>query len=203
MREIIHIQAGRLSNFIGTHYFNTLETYFASDDEIDHNVSFREGIASDGSETFCPRLLLFDFKDNFGALSNVSALYSDSLGDGGEAIAWYAISVSFKRSSSLTPCMCRDGPTEVNKQPHIGRSDYQLALDEEELGLQPQTTPLYPHSVKHWSDFNRVYHAPRSLHPLRPPTLAGASASETSERWDEGAEFFHREDAVSADFRRN
>ena len=91
MREIIHIQAGRLSNFIGTHYFNTLETYFASDDEIDHNVSFREGIASDGSETFCPRLLLFDFKDNFGALSNVSALYSDSLGDGGEAIAWYAI----------------------------------------------------------------------------------------------------------------
>jgi hypothetical protein len=92
MREIIHIQAGPLSNFIGTHYFNTLETYFASatdDAEIDHNVSFREGIAPDGSETFCPRLLLFDLKPNFGALSNVSALYSSSVDDR-ESIAWYA-----------------------------------------------------------------------------------------------------------------
>lgn len=103
MREIIHIHAGRLSNFIGTHYFNTLETYFASaagSEEIAHNVAFREGLAPDGSETFCPRLLLFDFKENFGALSNVSALYSDGLEEeDSEATAWYAsTSASFKPS---------------------------------------------------------------------------------------------------------
>lgn len=91
MREIIHIQAGQLSNFIGTHYFNTLETYFtyaAGDAEVDHNVSFREGVAPDKSGTFCPRLLLFDLKPNFGALSNVSALYTNSA-DSGESTAWY------------------------------------------------------------------------------------------------------------------
>lgn len=101
--------------------------------------------------------------------------------------------------------MYRGGLTEVNKQPRIERSDYQLALDNEESGLSPKppAPPLHPHTVKHWSDFNRVYHAPRSLHPLGPPTFTGASSSETLERWDEGAELFHREDAVSLDLWRN
>jgi hypothetical protein len=67
MKEIIHIQAGNVSNHIGTHFFNTLESYFSyqGDDrhlDIDHNVSFREGEAPNGDPTFCPRLMLFDYK---------------------------------------------------------------------------------------------------------------------------------------------
>lgn len=85
MREIVHIQAGSFSNFIGTHYFNTLESYLSSEDEevqnsVDHGISFREGVALDGTETYCPRLLLFDYKPNFGALSAVSALYRNGGG---------------------------------------------------------------------------------------------------------------------------
>lgn len=93
MKEIVHIRAGNLSNFIGTHYFNTLESYFGAEEhiseQVSHEVSFREGIAPDGSETFCPRLLLFDFKPNFGALSRMSALYGSTEDHESEWIGWY------------------------------------------------------------------------------------------------------------------
>lgn len=47
MREIIHIQAGPLSNYTGTHYWNTQENYFVYDEDdvstTDYNISFKEG----------------------------------------------------------------------------------------------------------------------------------------------------------------
>lgn len=96
MKEIIHIRAGNLSNFIGTHYFNTLESYFASkehlSEEIAHGVSFRDGIAPDGSETFLPRLVLFDYKPNFGALSQSSTLYENLEEDENAENGWCASS---------------------------------------------------------------------------------------------------------------
>lgn len=102
MKEIVHIRAGNVSNFVGTHYFNTLESYFASEnngsEEISHSVSFRDGIAPDGTETFCPRLLLFDYKAHFGALSNISALYGGTAQDQNDVATWYVCS----RSITLT-----------------------------------------------------------------------------------------------------
>lgn len=92
MREIVHIQAGTLANYTGTHYFNTLEAYFTSvvpeneQTAVAHDVSFREGITPDGTETFCPRVLLFDYKQNFGALSQVSALHGGTAEE--EDAAW-------------------------------------------------------------------------------------------------------------------
>jgi hypothetical protein len=56
MKEILYIQAGTLPNFVGTHFWNTQESYFQYDDdqgadgadepEINHGVSFREGLSS-------------------------------------------------------------------------------------------------------------------------------------------------------------
>ena len=47
MREIFHIQAGPLSNYTGTHYWNTQENYFVYDEDdisiTDYNISFKEG----------------------------------------------------------------------------------------------------------------------------------------------------------------
>ena len=55
MKEILYIQAGPLPNFVGTHFWNTQESYFEYDDdkdadgagepEINHDVSFREGLS--------------------------------------------------------------------------------------------------------------------------------------------------------------
>src|SRR5258707_10171899 len=80
MREIIYLQAGNVSNYIGTHFFNTCESYFTYGDgkdeaagQIDHDVSFREGIAPDGQPTFCPRLLLFDEKGMYSVAEMTEA----------------------------------------------------------------------------------------------------------------------------------
>lgn len=55
MKEILYIQAGSFPNFAGTHFWNTQESYFEYDGdeddsgvgepEINHDVSFREGLS--------------------------------------------------------------------------------------------------------------------------------------------------------------
>jgi hypothetical protein len=49
MKEIIYIQAGNISNHVGTHFWNAQQSYFnySGDKEVlvDHDVSFREGIS--------------------------------------------------------------------------------------------------------------------------------------------------------------
>ena len=55
MKEILYVQTGTLPNFVGTHFWNTQESYFQYDDdtdadeanaqEINHDISFREGLS--------------------------------------------------------------------------------------------------------------------------------------------------------------
>ena len=55
MKEVLYIQAGTLPNFAGTHFWNTQESYFqydgeadadeADEQEINHDISFREGLS--------------------------------------------------------------------------------------------------------------------------------------------------------------
>jgi hypothetical protein len=49
MKEIIYIQAGNISNHVGTHFWNAQQSYFdySGDKEVlvDHDVSFREGVS--------------------------------------------------------------------------------------------------------------------------------------------------------------
>jgi hypothetical protein len=47
MKEIVYIQAGRFSNYTGTHFWNAQESYLTSDDgepRVDSSISFCEGI---------------------------------------------------------------------------------------------------------------------------------------------------------------
>lgn len=48
MKEILYIQAGPFANFVGTHFWNTQESYFTYEDGQDpavfHDRSFREGL---------------------------------------------------------------------------------------------------------------------------------------------------------------
>jgi hypothetical protein len=55
------------------------ESYFTySENEesiVDHDVHFRPGLGTDGSETFTPRTVIYDLKGGFGALRKFNALY--------------------------------------------------------------------------------------------------------------------------------
>ncbi len=49
MKEIIYIQAGNISNHVGTHFWNAQQSYFTYKEGeevlVDHDVSFREGVS--------------------------------------------------------------------------------------------------------------------------------------------------------------
>lgn len=50
MKEILYIQAGPSANHVGTHFWNTQESYFTYGEDEDptvfHDRSFREGVTS-------------------------------------------------------------------------------------------------------------------------------------------------------------
>lgn len=62
-------------------------TYSAQEESpVNHDVHFRPGIGADGSDTFTPRTLIYDFKQSYGALRKYNELYdapgnADETGD--------------------------------------------------------------------------------------------------------------------------
>ncbi|XXG96546.1 hypothetical protein Hte_002830 [Hypoxylon texense] len=170
MREIITLQLGQQSNYLANHFWNTQESYFTygADEEspIDHDVHFRPGIGSDGTETFMPRTVIYDLKGGFGTLRKVNALYEIDNDDDAAA------------SSSLWP-----RPTVVHRQPPIGAGAYQASLD---AGRAPPE--LTAGAVRYWSDFTRVFFHPRSVVQLSEYELH--SAVLPFDKWHAGEELF-------------
>ena len=78
MREIVTVQLGRRANYLSTHFWNTQESYqtFAPDppSPVNHDIHFRQGSGPDGSETYLPRTVIYDFKPEFGSLAKINAL---------------------------------------------------------------------------------------------------------------------------------
>ncbi|TFK82016.1 tubulin nucleotide-binding domain-like protein [Polyporus arcularius HHB13444] len=170
MKEILYVQAGSFANFIGTHFWNTQESYFTygEDEEpaVYHDRSFREGLTSEGEPTYCPRLLVFDRKSNFGALSK--GLYGDD--NVSEAPQWSR------------------GVIEYRQDP-IPKSVYQNRLAEGEA--EDDEDKQSGGDIRFWSDYNRVYLHPRSLQKL--PDLA--EWEETDGDWNTSRESFKKHEA--------
>ncbi|KAH8653464.1 tubulin nucleotide-binding domain-like protein [Xylariales sp. PMI_506] len=173
MREIITLQLGQQSNYLGTHFWNTQhpnslaqESYFTynQDEEsaVEHDVHFRPGIGADGTETYMPRTVIYDLKGGFGSLRKINALYE--LEDGEPTALW-------------------NGQTVVQRQQPIEPSAYQESLD---TGAAPPE--LTTSTVRYWSDFNRVYFHPRSIIQLNEYELN--SSLRPFEKWGMGEELF-------------
>ncbi|KAK4192026.1 tubulin domain-containing protein [Podospora australis] len=172
MHEIITIQLGQQSNYLGTHFWNTQESYFSyNEDEtpvIDHDVHFRPGIAPDGTETFMPRTLIYDLKGAFGSLKKINALYD--LEDEGE--------VDEKRAAALS---LWQGKTTIQRQPPLAPSPYTSAL---ENGILEPGRPK-KEEIRFFSDYSRVYYHPRSIVQMNEYDIAGTVPFEKFETGEE------------------
>ncbi|KEZ42951.1 putative MtDNA inheritance protein Dml1 [Scedosporium apiospermum] len=187
VREIITVQLGELSNYVATHFWNTQESYFTYGDEekspVDHNIHWREGIGADGSETFLPRALIYDFRSSFGPLGRSNPLYENEEDDPNRHL-WH-------------------GDASIHKQPLIPKSTYHAALD---AGITPTLTSS---AVRYWSDFTRPFFHPRSIVQLSdlegtPSKKAATSEGKedvgttapTLDTFDQGRELFKGIDAA-------
>jgi hypothetical protein len=93
--------------------------------------------------------------------------------------------------------MYRDAASVI-RQPVIPQHPYQSHLQE------PSVSPLLSSStVRYWSDYNRIYHHPRSLVQLETTSLAATTAP--MQDWNFGLELFgkedHEHDLLDRDFR--
>nr|GAT52710.1 predicted protein [Mycena chlorophos] len=185
MKEILYIQAGPRANYAGTHFWNTQDSYLADDTatsdaeepEVDHTVSFREGLNAKGESMYSPRLLLFDHKANFGSLGQSSALYAPDQDDADSVLqnlSWFDNTVAY-RQSPLAP------------------SRYQTEMDLEEAS-SGNTAASHPQigDVRFWSDFNRMYYLPRTVQKV--PDVAEWEIEHGAANWALGHETFLRYD---------
>ncbi|GFS28326.1 protein misato homolog 1 [Nephila pilipes] len=90
--EVVTIQAGNFSNFIGTHWWNIQESSFcytpdsSTPLDINHDVMFREGLNLQGEVTYTPRLVLIDLQDNLTSIRKECPLYRSSSEDNNEPL---------------------------------------------------------------------------------------------------------------------
>lgn len=116
-REIITLQIGQYSNFIGTHWWNLQESTFIYDSklleehpkEVNHDVLYREGKTLKGDVTYTPRLVLFDLKNSLGTLKKDGTLYDFGTE---ENINWV-------------------GDVTLHQAPSVNKNKYLKDLDEE------------------------------------------------------------------------
>ncbi|KAF9245655.1 tubulin domain-containing protein [Melanogaster broomeanus] len=169
MREIIYIQAGTLSNYAGTHYWNTQESYFTYDEDdvsiADHSISFKEGRDVHNDPTLCPRLLAFDHKSNFGTLTKDLPVEEASTCQA----TWH-------------------GDVIHQEQEQISQSEYHSLLKDEDDFGDVEEEKAIDTNIRYWSDFSRVFFDPKSIQAV-------PDASEIVESdWSASRQIFQRYD---------
>ncbi|KAF2843701.1 tubulin nucleotide-binding domain-like protein [Patellaria atrata CBS 101060] len=197
MHEIVTLQFGPQSNYLGTHFWNTQDSYFTYANQLEspvnHDIHFQPGIGADGSETFTPRTVIYDIKTSFGSLRRENALYE----------------LQEEESSRAGPAReVWNGPTTIQTLPSVPLNAYQAHIDS---GLLSPPPTLTTSSVRFWSDYTHLFYHPRSLVPLTllQPQITSHSSTEPVvdpfETWDAGLDLFKHlnqdEDILDRDLR--
>ncbi|CAA7263931.1 unnamed protein product [Cyclocybe aegerita] len=172
MREVLYIQAGEISNYTGTHFWNTQETYLNDGEDgdseesiIDPNISFCETADAQGIVSLYPRVLVIDRNSKFGRLRSSQTCEGDT-----SAVLW-------------------NGKVVEHRQEPIQPSRYQTLVEEasEQTAKHPARSPAEI-DVRYWSDFGRPSYLPRSLQRIPDSSVWGNG----SVNWNDGPEFFSR-----------
>lgn len=180
MHEIITIQLGHYANFVGTHFWNTQESYFTYGESeepspVDHNIHFRAGLGVGNVETFTPRALIYDLKGGFGSLRKINQLYQDE--------------ADLLKIKNLDLNSLWGGKNETRETSKVEKNKFQQALDE---GTEPDH--LTDETVRYWSDFNRLFYHPRSS--IQYNEYEHANPLTPFDSFDLGSQLFESSDKV-------
>ncbi|XP_033107538.1 protein misato homolog 1-like [Anneissia japonica] len=184
-RELITIQCGHFSNFVGTHFWNIQESTFCYDinqassrvKEIDHDVLYREGKTIMNEVTYTPRLIAIDLKGSLKTLSVEGILYDCNTVEESADVRW-AGDVTLHKAGSLPKNQFlidlekQDelfGGTTSNEEDNSSQEADTTEMDEDkmneelmELGIEEKVYDL-DDSVEVWSDFLRCHLHPKSV----------------------------------------
>nr|XP_057903244.1 protein misato homolog 1 [Doryrhamphus excisus] len=175
-REVITLQLGHYSNFVGTHWWNLQDASLSYDPEmppgeIQSDVMFREGQTLGGNITYTPRLIVMDLKGSLLTLRQEGSLYDT--GKETAAISWDGSLMTHKESppeknsflEDLDKLDRGDILTEVDFS-SSSQSPCERSLKVDTVNSQlarVQKSYKLEGSVKVWSDFLRIHLHPRTI----------------------------------------
>nr|XP_023030368.1 protein misato [Leptinotarsa decemlineata] len=153
-KEILTLQFGHYSNFVGTHWWNIQEQGFEYNSnipsEINHDVLYREGLSPRGEVTFTPRLLLVDLKGSLKTLPEIGELYERLPHPSEVKVEW---------DENLVET--RPGPSEV-------KNKFQADLeDPEKLQSVSKESYDFDKDARVWSDFLYTRFHPRTVNIVK------------------------------------
>ncbi|XP_023200608.1 protein misato homolog 1 [Xiphophorus maculatus] len=177
-RELITLQLGHYSNFVGTHWWNLQDASLCYDPgsapppEVQSDSVFREGRTPGGSVTYTPRLIAMDLKGSLRTLRQEGSLY-DPGGAAAAAATWGGSVTVHKHSQPEKNCFLED-LEKLDKGQILAEAEFCSASQLQRSGplamdsFNSQLTRVQKNyrlegSVTVWSDFLRLHLHPRSV----------------------------------------
>ncbi|XP_026156943.1 protein misato homolog 1 isoform X2 [Mastacembelus armatus] len=176
-REVVTLQLGHYSNFVGTHWWNLQDASLSYDPEtppgeIQSDVVFREGQTPGGHVTYTPRLIAMDLKGSLRTLRQEGRLYD--AGKDSSALTWEGSFVMHKESPPEKNSFLQD-LDKLDKGEILAEADFpsssqpqcpagSVTVDTVNSRLaQVQKSYRLEGSIKVWSDFLRIHLHPRTI----------------------------------------
>lgn len=132
-REIVTLQFGHYSNFVGAHFWNLQELSFdytgTVKTEVNHDILYREGQISQSEITYTPRLLIADLKGSLGTFPENGGLPHEEL----QNISWDNV--------------------EKIEEPEIDKNEYLKDIDLQGPSTEEAKEYKLEDSVNTWTDY--------------------------------------------------
>ncbi|XP_030644898.1 protein misato homolog 1 [Chanos chanos] len=175
-REVVTLQLGHYSNFVGTHWWNLQDASLCYDPdmpagELQSDVLFREGVTLGGHVTYTPRLIVMDLKGSLQTLRQEGSLYGSEKEN--STFTWDGGVITHKESPPLKNSFLEDldklDQGEILAKPDLSPTQvpqYSGAVPMETVNStleRIQKTYRLEGSVRVWSDFLRIHLHPRTI----------------------------------------
>lgn len=144
-REIVTLQFGHYSNYVGAHFWNIQELSFdytgTVKTECNHDILYREGQSAKGDVTYTPRLLLADVKGSLRTLPASGGLpdYADQVED----VPWETV--------------------EKIEQPQPPKNEFLTDIDVQGPSTDEPKEYNLEDTVQTWTDFLYARFHPRTI----------------------------------------
>uniref|UniRef100_A0AAR2KRT2 Protein misato homolog 1 n=1 Tax=Pygocentrus nattereri TaxID=42514 RepID=A0AAR2KRT2_PYGNA len=194
-REVVTLQLGHYSGFVGTHWWNLQDASLCYDPdlppgELQSDVLFREGLTLGGQVTYTPRLIAFDLKGSLQTLRKEGSLYATEQ-DSKTTLSWQGQIMTHEESppsknsflQDLDKLDVRTGELLVEPDfssspalvPHCSGGAFAIETVNSTLERVQKAYRLEG-IVRVWSDFLRLHLHPRTISVINQYNHDGESA---------------------------
>lgn len=188
MKEIITVQVGGFSNYVGSHFWNFQDELLGLAEDgnedltfkntgLDMDVLYRLGETSQGIPSYTPRLLSVDSRGSLGAVRASGSLYEKtSLSNASSVLTWGGTVAQYVSQPYEKNEFLQSLEEEEDRNTNISRSessDNQNSTTTQLNGVQNRKqqdrarVECLENGVQYWTDYSKVQFHPLSLYEIQ------------------------------------